>query len=178
MRGLELSDLDAIMSYWNDYEMRRNLFRPWPFSSEDEQAFIRSSWEKQRKMEGFNFAIERLSTSKLVGTCGVDSIDWISRSAGVGIALDRTQTDQGLGTEAMQLLLWFAFDLLNLERLELEVWDFNKRAIHVYEKLGFRHAGRRRMKGFREGRHFDSLLMDILRSERLEYMPVEAQDLD
>lgn len=51
---------------------------------------------------------------------------------------------RGYGTEALSLLIKYCFNTLNLYRVELEVFEFNKRAIKVYQKCGFKEEGQRR----------------------------------
>ncbi len=175
LRGLELSDVDTIMGYFNDFEMRQYLAFAWPVSSGQEEDWVRSTWERRKNQTGFVFGIEALDTGELIGTCNLDINDWIVGSSSLGIALGRRYTDKGCGTEAMQLLLWFGFHVMNLNRVELEVLESNTRAIHVYEKLGFQLIGRRRQRRYRAGRHEDGILMDLLRKEWTVYEPVEAK---
>lgn len=73
--------------------------------------------------------------------------------------------DRGLGTEATRLTLRHAFEDLGLHRVELEVYDFNPRARHVYEKVGFIHEGTRRHALRYDGEWIDAHLMSILAPE-------------
>jgi RimJ/RimL family protein N-acetyltransferase len=78
------------------------------------------------------------------------------------------QTDcqnQGYGTEAVRLAMRFGFEELNLNRIELCVFDHNPRGIRVYEKCGFVAEGRMRQASFRHGQYRDVLRYAILRSE-------------
>jgi len=54
---------------------------------------------------------------------------------------------------------------LNLNRVELYTFDFNKRAQKCYRSVGFREVGRRRKARFVDGEYRDDLIMDILRDE-------------
>ena len=60
---------------------------------------------------------------------------------------------------------WRTSGSLNLHRVELEVYDFNPRAMRCYEKAGFRHEGTRRQALFRDGRYHDTHHMAILYEE-------------
>ena len=66
---------------------------------------------------------------------------------------------------ALRLLLRFAFDELNLYRVQLTVFSYNPRAIRLYEKLGFRHEGTFREFVQRDGARHDMLLYGLLRQE-------------
>ena len=81
---------------------------------------------------------------------------------------DKSCWGQGYGTEAMQLLLEHAFNTLNLNRVDLHVYDDNQRAIEMYKRVGFVEEGRLRDYHFREGKYFDTLIMSILRDEWIE----------
>ncbi|MFB6363349.1 GNAT family N-acetyltransferase [Paenibacillus elgii] len=72
---------------------------------------------------------------------------------------------KGYGTEALKLLLDYAFLELNLHRVSLRVFSFNERAIKLYEKLGFRREGISRQGLFREGAWHDIIHMGLLQHE-------------
>lgn len=106
------------------------------------------------------------SDNKLIGGTGLFNIDWTSRSAEVGISIYNPKYwSKGYGVEAWNLILGFAFRDLNLNRVGLEVFDFNKRAHKCYLKAGFKEMGRRRKARFIDGKYHDSIVMDILRQE-------------
>jgi RimJ/RimL family protein N-acetyltransferase len=65
----------------------------------------------------------------------------------------------------MRLLLRIGFEKLNLNRVALEVFENNPRAIRAYEKAGFVHEGRRRQGIYKNGQYLDILLMSVIRSE-------------
>jgi len=78
---------------------------------------------------------------------------------------DRSRWGQGMGTEALRLVLRKAFGSLGLNRIELNVFDFNHRAIRSYEKVGFVREGNRRKALRRNGKDHDILVMGILKDE-------------
>jgi RimJ/RimL family protein N-acetyltransferase len=65
----------------------------------------------------------------------------------------------------VRLLVKHGFETLNLNRIYLQVFANNPRAIRAYEKAGFIHEGRKRQAEFRDGQYIDVLLMSILRDE-------------
>ena len=69
---------------------------------------------------------------------------------------------RGLGTEATRLVLAHAFDTVGINRIELEVYDFNPRARRVYEKAGFVHEGTKRQALYWDGAWVDAHLMAML----------------
>ncbi len=126
---------------------------------------IQTSFEKFIQ-DGYVFGIHSLVEDKWIGEIGLDGFDWAARNAWVGIGLgEREYWGKGYGTDAMNVLLRFAFHELNLHRINLNVFEYNPRAIHCYEKVGFKHEGRLRGCLNREGHHWDLVYMGILRSE-------------
>ena len=103
---------------------------------------------------------------RLVGTCQLQRIDSIHRSAElqirIGVAADR---GRGIGTEAVRLLLRHGFHDLNLNRVFLHVFADNERAIHAYEKAGFKREGTLRQAAHIDGRYVDVLVMGVVRDE-------------
>ena len=59
----------------------------------------------------------------------------------IGISITRRQQDKHFGQEALKRFIEYAFVDLNLDGLELNVYDFNERGIHCYEKVGFEVVG-------------------------------------
>jgi len=59
----------------------------------------------------------------------------------------------------------FAFDQMNINKLRLNVYSFNERAIKSYEKCGFIREGVLRQEIFRDGKYYDTIVMGILRAE-------------
>jgi RimJ/RimL family protein N-acetyltransferase len=83
----------------------------------------------------------------------------------VGIGLgDRNYWGRGYGTEAMRLVVNYAFAELNLARVGLEAFAYNTRAVRSYEKVGFSLEGRQREQMRRDGRRLDVVRMGILRA--------------
>jgi RimJ/RimL family protein N-acetyltransferase len=170
LRSFELSDLDEIMKYWNDVELRNLLGSAdrGPASRNEEEEWIRTTWKRRQERKAFTFAIEARPDEQLIGGTGLFDIDWTSRSAMAGISIyNPDYWSKGYGQESMNLILSFAFRNLNLRRVELDTFDFNKRAQKCYTKVGFKEVGRRRKARFIDGKYHDDIIMDILREEWL-----------
>jgi RimJ/RimL family protein N-acetyltransferase len=71
----------------------------------------------------------------------------------------------GFGAEAAMLTLDFAFNMLNLNNVTLDVVEFNKRGIKCYEKCGFKFSGRRRQAKYVAGQYYDLLTYDYLAAD-------------
>jgi RimJ/RimL family protein N-acetyltransferase len=125
-------------------------------------------WYKQHveDKDGNLFAIRLRESETLIGFIELDDILWNSGSAWYAIAIgDRNARGKGYGTEATRLALQFAFDELNLHRVQLTVFAYNEPAIKVYERCGFKREGAFRDQIYRDGVRYDNYLYGILRPE-------------
>jgi RimJ/RimL family protein N-acetyltransferase len=114
------------------------------------------------------FSIRILKDDRLIGFVGLDRDVYPHGDAFVGIGIgERDYWGKGYGTDAMEVILCYAFLELNLRRVSLDTFEYNPRAIRSYEKTGFIHEGQARKFLLREGHRWDLLFMGILRDEWL-----------
>ncbi|GAB2934904.1 GNAT family protein [Nonomuraea fastidiosa] len=101
-----------------------------------------------------------------VGEVVLNELDTDNLSCNLRIALIGARAfGKGYGSEAIELVLGHAFRTTPLHRVRLEVFDFNERARHVYEKAGFVMEGVERDALLWEGEWHDVVVMAILRPE-------------
>jgi RimJ/RimL family protein N-acetyltransferase len=166
LREYRRDDLPWMRQWVNDPDIvcyLSDIFL-YPHTLESTEAFLDSMMEGNSDSQGF--VIADLSDEAYIGQVNIDSIDWKNRVGSIGIVIGSTEYfGLGYGTEAMQLLVKFAFLEMNLNRLELSVFDFNERAIRSYLTCGFRQEGRQREKQYMNGRYLDVIQMGLLRSE-------------
>lgn len=113
-----------------------------------------------------DFLIFDKATNKIVGEVVINDIYRNNRNANMRILINRKEYfNKGYGSEALILSLNYGFGMLNLHRIELEVFLFNERAIHVYEKIGFKREGIRRDGWFFNNKYYDMIIMSILEEE-------------
>jgi RimJ/RimL family protein N-acetyltransferase len=113
-----------------------------------------------------DLAIVDRTGGRYAGEVVLNDLDRDNRSCGLRILLVGERfRGRGLGTEATRLVLAHAFDTVGLNRVALEVYDFNPRARRVYEKVGFVHEGTLRRALRWDGDWVDAHLMSVLADE-------------
>jgi len=162
--ALTRADLELYRRWLDDPKVTEFLeMGARPTRDADCEAFWRLASEAD---DAIVFAIAERKGGKTVGTCGLYLIQWMARRAQFNILIGESSAwDKGFGTEAAHLILAYAFDVLNLNSVQLGVNADNARAVRSYEKVGFVHEGVRRQFVYRNGRYYDSVMMSVLREE-------------
>lgn len=91
----------------------------------------------------------------------------VAREFGIVIG-DKNHWGHGYGSEAIKLALGYGFKRLKLNRIQLIVLDFNKRAQRTYRKLGFVEEGVQREARLVGGKWHDVILMGILKKDHVK----------
>ncbi|MDA3850273.1 MAG: GNAT family protein [Spirochaetaceae bacterium] len=126
------------------------------------QEMVRESQSKGDK----TFTIVDNNSDKAIGRIMLFDIHQIYQSAMMGIFIgEGDYWSRGYGSEAINLLLDYAFNLLNLHYISLGVFEYNQRAYNCYKKIGFKEIGRRREARPVGDKLYDVILMDILATE-------------
>jgi RimJ/RimL family protein N-acetyltransferase len=157
------ADLPQITTWYQDAEFLRLYDSALAVPKSEEQ--VATLFEGWQKADDITFGVRLTDTDALVGLVQLSGIEHHHGVAGLSIGLGPEYWNQGLGTEAMQLAMRYAFTEMNLYRLQLTVFEYNPRAQAVYRKLGFRHEGTFRQYLARHGRRWDMYLMGILAEE-------------
>jgi RimJ/RimL family protein N-acetyltransferase len=166
LRAVERKDVEKFYEWVNDPEVTRGLSLYLPMSTLDEERWFERMAQREQAEKPLAIEARQDGDWKLIGNCAVFDIDWVARSAELGIMIgDKAYWNQGYGTEVMLLLQRHCFATLNLNRVYLRVYADNVRAQRAYEKAGFVLEGRLRQAVFKHGNYVDVLLMSVLRTE-------------
>jgi RimJ/RimL family protein N-acetyltransferase len=161
---LSPDDAERIAQWENDLAVALPL---------GDEAYLLASAEKGReniletlKQGWYVFGIVDLATDTMIGRSGLFNINQVDRRAMFGILIgEKDFWGKGYGQEATRLTLDYAFNLLNLNSVSLGVFAFNQRAIHAYQKVGFKQSGVKRQFRIIAGQKYDVIWMDILAEE-------------
>jgi RimJ/RimL family protein N-acetyltransferase len=171
LTALTHDDLPIITKWYQDTEFMR-LLDARPASPQSAESLHTWMEEAQKASDGYLFAVrllenDRLSgDSSLIGFIELDGILWTHGTAWFSIAIGLSEyREKGYGTEAARLTLAFAFQELNMHRVQATVFSYNRRSMAMFERLGFQREGAFREFIHRDGERYDMLLYGILRRE-------------
>lgn len=164
LRAVEPSDVASLWEWTQDEETMRYRNFPAPPSP-----LIEAEKEYEESCVSMSDCLRLAVTTldgELIGETALRNIDYRSGNADFTIAIgNKEYWGHGYGSDATRTLMAYAFDQLNLYRINLYVHAFNERAIRAYEKCGFQIEGRLREAQYMDGHRSDVLMMGLLRRE-------------
>ena len=115
-----------------------------PYTEEEERSYMQSKLDQHATM----FSMLEKDTRRFIGN--IEFMNRKGEEAEWGIVMTHKMQDKGYGTEALRRSVEYGFTELGLRRIYLAVYANNPRAIHVYEKCGFREFDRNDVDVFME----------------------------
>lgn len=174
LREFRKEDAGRIQEWIGNENITKYLgFLMFPQTLEETQAYVERQLHKERVPSSGEFVIALADDPQLdyIGAVGLHMIDWRNRNCELGIVIGREDLlGQGLGAEAIHLLLGFAFDFLNMHKVNLTVFEYNERAYRCYVRCGFKDEGRIREQRYHGGRYWDMIIMGITKDEYVELL--------
>jgi RimJ/RimL family protein N-acetyltransferase len=171
LRWLTSEDAPALLDVFGDPEVMEFWSSPPLQNLDDARKLIEGIHRLFASRGLFQWGVCLRDTGEVIGTCTLLNLDPPHRRAEVGFALRRSAWGRGLGTEAVGLLLRFAFESLQAHRLEADVDPNNERSLRLLERHGFRREGYLRERWHHLGRIHDAIFLGLLRSDWLRAEP-------
>lgn len=161
LRTPRWEDLDDLLDLINSLvDEKAEIARAERVTKEDEADWLPKMLSSLKKDELF-FLVADVG-GKIVASSDIHILSGDEKHVGVlGIVVRSSFRDMGIGTEMIRTLVEQAM-AFGLKVLTLQVFATNKRAVHVYEKLGFVQTGTIPKKHFRKGQYVDEVIMTKL----------------
>ena len=167
LRAVEKEDLYLLRDWRNNTEFRRNFREVRELNLADQEKWFESM--QATKHINFMFIIVDLKTNEPIGAAGLLYINWINRSGDFSfyIGHEGKYIDQdGFAREAADLLMQYGFENLNLNKIWMELYEFDQKKISFFtDEFGFKQDGLLRQNCFEKGRYWDSLIISLLSNE-------------
>ena len=167
LRIISEADTDAFYAIYSNPEVMRYWSTP-PLA--DRQAAVNLIARIQEDLNRrviLKWGIALRTDNQLIGSLTLFNLDFNHRRAEVGYALGREHWGQGYMNEALQALLAYAFETLDLHRIEADIDPRNTASIKTVERLGFKREGYLRERWQTNGEIQDAFFYGLLRHEWL-----------
>lgn len=165
LRAMEPSDLTFLNQLHNDDEINRNTAGNKYFvSSEYDRDWLD---DKMRKTHTQLYLMVCLKeTKESIGYLSLSEIDhWNKKLFLSGYTIMSSYAGKGYATEAVKLIIRYAFEEMGMNRIKSMYLDDNETSFHVGEKLGFVLEGTLRDFVYKGGRYHDVRICSILRND-------------
>jgi [ribosomal protein S5]-alanine N-acetyltransferase len=165
LRPFTDADADALFTlHSNAYVLRYWDAPPWSERARADR-FIAACRQIAEEGSGARLAIDRDVDGTFIGWCGLTRWNPDFRSASLGYCLDEEAWGHGFATEAARALLHWAFDTLDLNRVQAETDTRNVASARVLEKMGFVREGTLREDCIVNGEVSDSWVFGLIRRD-------------
>ena len=169
LRAVEQTDLPLLKDWRNLPDFRKNFREFRELSTENQTLWLQSLVNNPKS---FMFTIVRLSDQKPIGTGGLLYIDWIARFADFSFYIGEQESyidTQGYAKESAWLLMNYAYNSLNLNKIWMELYEFDLKKIDFFtHQFAFKKDGHLRQNCFEGGKYWDSWIISQLNTEFLE----------
>ncbi len=163
LRAVDYEDMELMRGMLNDPEMEK-LVIGWsfPVSATEQEKWFASAIQDKNNLR---FVIETLNDGA-IGIATLSGIDWKNRRATHGIKLINRRTRQkGVGTDTVMAIMRYAFDELNLNRLDGSWFEDNIPSQKLYTKCGWSVEGCKRDYIYKNGHYRNLIIVGILKTD-------------
>ena len=167
---IDLETHPAVESRWtHDAEFMRLMeLKPSPLLSpamvKKQYEAIEKEMEEQKNL--FYFTIRAREDDRLIGKALIEYVDWSNGNGYIRLGIGEAESRRkGCGSQALMLLLQYAFCELNLIRVTAVVPAYNEGALRLFQKFGFVEETRRPRALYRDGQFWDVIGFGLLGSE-------------
>ncbi|MCP3979621.1 MAG: GNAT family N-acetyltransferase [bacterium] len=165
LRWLTERDVDALYELFGNADVARYWSCAAYADRAQAESLLRQVHDCYARHTLYQWGVTLDGDDRVIGTCTLASLDASNGRAEVGFALNRSHWGGGLMSEALRLLLDYAFGTLGLRRIEADIDPRNAASIRLVERLGFVREGLLRERWLVDGKIQDSVLYGLLDRE-------------
>ena len=166
IKSLSIEYAEYLANWYNDEEVTKYLVRGiFPITKDSISKAIELSVASDNE---FEFIVFDKETDTPIGVVGLHNVNWIARNTECRTFIGNKEFwAKGYGTEITDLMLKYAFNMLNINKVSLGVNEENIAAVKTYQKVGFKKEGVLREYIYRNNKYYNVILMSILKKEYL-----------
>jgi ribosomal-protein-alanine N-acetyltransferase len=162
-REVTPEDIEDIFKIYSDPEVAKYDWYK-PIDTKDDALSIINRFRGEFKdKEEITWGVARKSDNKIIGYCCLGDFDDDSIRSQIGYGFNRCEWNKGYATEAINILVKFGFEVMNLNRIEAEVTLGNDASIKVLKKANFIQEGIFRERTIMKGEFVDDVILAIIK---------------
>lgn len=163
LRALEPEDLDFVFAVENNETIWEVSNTQTPYSRYLIKQYLENAHEDIYQAKQLRLAICINKTIKPIGLVDLFDFDPKNNRAGIGIVINENENrNQGVGQEALSLLIKYSFTKLNLHQLFANIGSHNVASLNLFAKFGFVKVGIKKDWIFNKGKYFDEEMFQLI----------------
>ena len=163
LRALEPEDLEFLFQIENNESYWEISHTKTPFSKFILKQYIENSHLDIYETKQLRLIIEENSTKSQLGMIDLFDFNPQHKRAGIGILINPNQQNKGYASDALSLLINYAFTILNVHQLFANIISENTNSITLFEKFNFKQAGIKKDWIFSSGKFKDEILYQLIK---------------
>ena len=164
LRALEPEDLEFVYALENDQSVWEVSQTQTPYSKFLIHQYLENAHQDIYQAKQLRLAICKNDTFEAIGLIDLFDFDAKNQRAGIGIVIQETQhRNQGFGSQALGLLINYAFKNLALHQLFANIAPANEASIKLFTTFGFQLVGVKKDWNFNKGIYTDEALYQLIR---------------
>lgn len=163
LRRITAADVNEIFALRSNTEVMKYVPRPLCISIDEAKVLVNTIDKKLETNEGINWAITLKGNNILIGIIGHYQIKWEHFRSEIGYMLAPQFKGKGIITEAVQLIVEYGFNEMNMHSLEAVIDPENIASARVLEKNNFIKEAHLKENGFFDGRFIDAVIYSLLK---------------
>lgn len=165
LRPITVNDIAAVCELGKDREISRFTFMPYPYTVKDGKRMVEATCRGRVEGTAYNFLIIEKPSNRVAGMIHLGGINKRFKRAETGYWIGKEFRRKGMMSEALRLVVRFAFKELGLHRIAAYVFLDNEKSIKLLEKVGFRREGVLRDFVKHHNKWRDCIIYSMLRRE-------------
>lgn len=163
LRPIEPEDLNFLYTIENDESFWEVSHTQTPFSRFVLKQYLENAHLDIYETKQFRFVIEENSTKNSIGMIDLFDFNPQHKRAGVGILIHPNYQNKGFASEALSILIDYAFSYLNLRQLYANITSDNMKSMTLFEKHQFKKVGIKKDWIFTKGKYKDEILYQLIK---------------
>lgn len=164
IRHISESDIDGVWNNFNEV-VEEGLYLPvlFPVKSRFEKQSWYNSLQKDREICIVAVHPNLKNPYNVLGQCEISSLDWDAAThvGSLGVIVQKNYRNLGVGFHIIDMAIRESKNLNKKEKIILSCFSSNKRALNLYEKMGFNIIGKREKQFYMDSKYHDEILMEL-----------------
>jgi diamine N-acetyltransferase len=165
LRALEPEDLDFLFSVENNNNFWEVSGTQTPFSKYLLKKYLKNAHQDIYEAKQLRLVIANLRTNEVIGLLDIFDFNPQHQRAGLGVLILEKYQNKGFATQALKLIIEYAFIQLNLHQIYINIPKNNIKSINLFKKLNFQEIGIKKDWILSKGKFKDIILFQLINSK-------------